>query len=219
MLKTIIAFNVALIIGVIMLIVFHFDNDHPAVAQGQEGEFRSAIESSNNVNMSVDPISPDKLRIAQKESIYQRPPEIIASAGKINVNDDLQLGELIGEKVILVKFWTFGCVNCQATFPHVNRWYEDYKEEGLEIVSFHTPEFAYEHKLSNVEDAVEKWGIEFPVLLDNEYENFNAYNNHYWPHVYLIDKDGFIVYDHIGQGDYDATEEKIKELLIELNKE
>jgi len=217
--KTIIAINAALLIGVLMLVIFHFNNEHPTVALGETTNGANPVESEENINISVDPISLEQKRIAQKESVYKRPPEIITSAGKINASDDLQLSDLIGEKVLLIKFWTFGCVNCQATFPHVNRWYDEYKDDGLEIVSFHTPEFAYEHKLSNVRSAVEKWEIEFPVLLDNEYENFNAYNNHYWPHMYLIDKDGFIVYDHIGQGDYGETEEKIKELLTELNEE
>lgn len=152
----------------------------------------------------------------EKETLFPRPPEIIDPTAFINADDTLKMENLIGEKVILVKFWTFGCVNCQHTLPYVNEWYEKYKDDGLEIVSFHTPEFAYEHNLANVKNAAQKWGIQYPVILDNEFKNFRAYENRYWPHMYLVDKGGFIVYDHIGQGGYEETEVKIKELLLEM---
>lgn len=172
---------------------------------------------SSQAQKVTDPMPQEVEEEINKENMYPRPPEIVNPTAFINVAEDIQLSALMAErKVILVKFWTFACVNCQHTLPHVNEWYERYKDQGFEIVSFHTPEFAYEHKLANVQSAVDKWHITYPVILDNDFSNFRAYNNRYWPHMYLIDRDGFIVYDHIGQGNYDEIEAKIKELLLEL---
>lgn len=140
-------------------------------------------------------------------------PELVAPTGFVNT-DGITLEELWG-KVVMVKFWTFACVNCQRTLPHVNALYEKYHDQGFEIVSVHTPEFAYEHKLENVEAAVEKWGIKFPVVLDNNYDTWRAYGNRYWPRHYLLNRRGEIVYDHIGEGAYTLTEERVAELLAQ----
>jgi thiol-disulfide isomerase/thioredoxin len=126
-----------------------------------------------------------------------------------------KLADLVGKKVILLDFMTYSCINCQRTFPYLTAWYKKYKDMGLEIVAIHTPEFAFEHKLENVQAAFKQYGLTFPAVLDNDYGTWNAYQNQYWPHKYLIDIDGFIVYDHIGEGGYDETESKIKELLAE----
>ena len=99
--------------------------------------------------------------------------------------------------------------------PYLNSWYDKYQGEGLEIIGIHTPEFEFEHDPTNVENALKQYGIEFPVVQDNEYQTWTAYNNHYWPHKYLIDIDGFVVYDHIGEGGYDETEQEIQTLLAE----
>jgi glutathione peroxidase-family protein len=97
----------------------------------------------------------------------------------------------------------------------MNSWYEKYKDKGLTVIGLHTPEFSYEKKKQNVEDAMKQFGIEFPVVLDNNYETWNAYGNRFWPRRYLIDFEGNIVFDHIGEGKYKETEEKILELLAE----
>lgn len=140
--------------------------------------------------------------------------EIENPSGFVNV-DSISLEELVGEKVILVDFMTYSCINCQRTFPYVTAWYDKYKDQGLEIIGIHTPEFAFEKDINNVRDAMKKYGIEYPVVLDNEYSTWRAYDNHYWPRKYLIDIHGNIVYDHIGEGAYEETEMKIKELLEE----
>jgi thiol-disulfide isomerase/thioredoxin len=129
--------------------------------------------------------------------------------------DSITLGELVGKKVILVDFMTYSCVNCQRTFPYLNQWYGAYKDHGLEIVGIHTPEFAFERDIDNVRRAAEKFGLAFPIVLDNNYATWSAYKNRYWPRKYLIDIHGNIVYDHIGEGAYDETEAKIVELLNE----
>ncbi len=99
--------------------------------------------------------------------------------------------------------------------PYLNAWYDKYNNQGLQIISIHSPEFDFEKNQQNVADAVKQYGIKYPVVLDNNYGTWNAYQNRYWPHKYLIDIDGFVVYDHIGEGSYEETERKIQELLKE----
>ena len=145
-------------------------------------------------------------------SQYPRAKEITTPAGFINT-EKITVAENIGKKVILVDFWTYSCINCQRTTPYLNAWWEKYKDKGLLIIGVHTPEFAFEKEYQNVKTAVEKFGIKYPVVLDNDYGTWNAYGNRYWPRKYLIDINGQIVYDHIGEGFYDETENKIQELL------
>ncbi len=144
----------------------------------------------------------------------KRYAEIARPAGFLNA-EPFTLGELIGKKVILIDFVTYSCINCIRTFPYLNAWYEKYRNDGLEIVGIHTPEFAFEKDIDNVREALKKHGIEFPVVLDNDYATWRAYGNNYWPRKYLIDIDGNIIYDHIGEGAYDETEKKIREALVE----
>lgn len=138
--------------------------------------------------------------------------EIVKPSGFIHA-DPFKLEDIVGKKIVMISFMTYGCINCIHTMPYLNAWYEKYKDQGFEIVGIHTPEFAYEHKIENVRSALEKYGIKFPVVLDNDYATWNAYGNNYWPRKYIIDLDGHIVYDHIGEGDYDGAEKKIQELL------
>ncbi|MES2059767.1 MAG: cytochrome c biogenesis protein CcdA [Patescibacteria group bacterium] len=140
--------------------------------------------------------------------------EIENPSGFVN-SKPFKLADLVGKKVILLDFMTYSCINCQRTFPYLKAWYEKYKSEGLEIAAIHTPEFAFEHKIENVEAAFAQYGLTFPAVLDNDYGTWNAYQNQYWPHKYLIDIDGNIRYDHIGEGGYDETESQIKSLLAE----
>ncbi len=140
--------------------------------------------------------------------------EIRNPSGFVNT-DGITISELVGTKVILVDFMTYSCINCQRTFPYLNDWYARYKDQGLEIIGIHTPEFAFEHDLDNVRAAMQKFGITYPVILDNEYATWAAYKNRYWPRKYLIDIHGNIVYDHIGEGAYAETENKIVEQLNE----
>ncbi len=154
------------------------------------------------------------LRVPQKEARFERAKEISTPDAFINT-DPITIQEIIGKKVILVDFWTYSCINCKRTIPHLNSWHEKYKDKGLAIIGLHTPEFEFEKDLENVKRAVEKFDIKYPVVLDNDYSTWTAYRNQYWPRKYLIDIDGFIVYDRIGEGGYEETEEKIVELLNE----
>ena len=128
-------------------------------------------------------------------------------------SEPFALGDYVGEKVILVDFWTYSCINCQRTQPYLNAWNEAYADEGLLIVGVHTPEFEFEKDLANVEAAVQEEGITYPVVLDNEKSTWNAYGNNYWPRKYLIGLDGTVVYDLIGEGSYAETEEAIRSAL------
>jgi len=152
-----------------------------------------------------------KTKSDYKEFKYR---EIVNPSGFVNATP-FKLADLIGKKVILVDFMTYSCINCQRTFPYLNAWYEKYKDQGLEIVAIHTPEFAFEKNIKNVEQAAQEFGLKFPLVLDNDYATWGAYENQYWPRKYLIDINGNVVYDHIGEGNYDVTEAKIVELLKE----
>jgi cytochrome c biogenesis protein CcdA/thiol-disulfide isomerase/thioredoxin len=118
-------------------------------------------------------------------------------------------------KVVLVDFWTYSCINCLRTLPHVEAWDRLYRKDGLVIVGVHTPEFAFEHVPSNVRAAVRRLGVHYPVALDNEYGTWTAYQNEYWPAKYLIDRTGHVRYAHFGEGEYDVTERNIRLLLGE----
>jgi thiol-disulfide isomerase/thioredoxin len=156
-------------------------------------------------------------RIERKEAEFQRAEEIVAPTGFINT-DGVSINEARGEKVVLVDFWTYACYNCQNTQPYLNAWHEEYADDGLLIIGVHTPEFGFERDPANVERAVREAGIEYPVVLDNNYATWNAYDQRYWPAMYLIDADGFIRYSHFGEGAYGETEAKIRELLAEKDR-
>ncbi len=154
--------------------------------------------------------------IEEKLNKYPRAKEVDQTHGFINTDEDgITISELIGDKVVLLDIWTYSCINCQRTLPYLNAWYEKYKDQGLEIVAVHTPEFEFEKDINNVQQAVDQFDVKYPVVLDNDYRTWNAYNNRYWPRKYLIDIDGFVVYDHIGEGAYEETEEVIQRLLAE----
>lgn len=116
-------------------------------------------------------------------------------------------------KVVLVDFWTYSCINCIRTLPYLNDWHEKYHKKGLVIIGVHTPEFEFEKKLENVKNAVIKHNIHYAVALDNDYQTWRNFNNRYWPAHYLIDKNGYVVYQHFGEGEYDVTENNIRYLL------
>ncbi len=152
--------------------------------------------------------------VEEKADHFEPAKEISTPDGFINTNN-ITIGEFVGKKVVLLDIWTYSCINCQRTLPYLNAWQEKYADKGLVIIGLHTPEFEFEKKYDNVLEAVQKFGITYPVVLDNDYSTWTAYGNRYWPRKYLIDIDGYVVYDHIGEGGYEETERKIQELLHE----
>ncbi len=116
-------------------------------------------------------------------------------------------------KVVLIDFWTYSCVNCLRTLPHLKAWDARYRKDGLVILGVHTPEFAFEHVPSNVRAAVKNLGVRYPVALDNQYGTWTAYHNEYWPAEYLIDRTGHLRHTHFGEGNYSETEQTIRHYL------
>ena len=120
-------------------------------------------------------------------------------------------------KVVLVDFWEYTCINCIRTFPYLRRWDRLYRPLGLVIVGVHTPEFEFGKNPARVADATKRFGFEFPVAIDSDYKIWYAFHNEAWPADYLIDKNGSIVYMHIGEGEYGYFEQRIQELLKQAN--
>ena len=128
----------------------------------------------------------------------------------------LSLSGLKG-KVVLVDFWTYSCINCQRTLPHVEAWNQKYAAAGLTIIGVHTPEFAFEHVVSNVSAAARQLGVTYPIAIDNNYGTWDAYQNEYWPAEYLIDSTGTVRHVDFGEGAYGQTEGFIRQLLRAAN--
>jgi thiol-disulfide isomerase/thioredoxin len=126
----------------------------------------------------------------------------------------LTLTDLRG-KVVLLNFWTFGCYNCKNILPYVRQWHDTYTADGLVVVGVHFPEFAYEADLNNLREATVNLGVVWPVAYDNDGTTWRAYRQRYWPTLYLIDKQGHLRYQRIGEGAYTQTEDAIKALLAE----
>lgn len=116
-------------------------------------------------------------------------------------------------KVVLVDFWTYSCINCQRSLPHIKEWQKAYKDAGLEIIGVHSPEFGFEKKADNVVSQAKKLGVTYPVALDNKLTTWNNYRNRFWPAKYLIDAHGTVRYFKFGEGQYAQTEDLIRELL------
>jgi thiol-disulfide isomerase/thioredoxin len=118
-------------------------------------------------------------------------------------------------KVVLVDFWTFSCINSLRPLPYIRAWAAKYQAQGLVVIGVQSPEFAFEQRLDNVRDALATHAIRFPVAVDNGHRVWNAFQNEYWPAIYLIDAEGRIRYHRFGEGDYDQTEHAIQALLVE----
>ncbi len=145
---------------------------------------------------------------------YKKAPDLVGISHYINTTPE-KLKEEIDGKVVLYDIWTYSCINCVRTLPYITSWNEKYSDDGLLIIGIHSPEFEFEKDSDNVRMAIEKYGITYPVVLDNEHETWKAFENRYWPRKYVADHEGYIRYDHIGEGAYEKTEEVIQKLLEE----
>ncbi len=181
----------------------------------QYGAFISNIEDNEvvksvlNNNQSNKPIAS-----LTCDNEFAHAPEIIPTGEWLNTTP-LSIEELKG-KVVLVDFWTYTCINCIRTLPYLNDWHKKYADQGLVIIGVHTPEFAFEKELQNVQKAVDDFDIKYPVVQDNDYETWRAYENRYWPAKYFVDKNGCIRDTHFGEGDYQESEAIIQKLLKEI---
>ncbi len=178
----------------------------------------TAVVATSSVAAATSSVKENLRAIAAEDQKngYGLAYEFVSPSGFINTQP-FKLSDLIGKKVILLDFWTYSCINCVRTLPYLEAWDKKYRDQGLEIIGVHTPEFNFEKNYDNVKAAVAKYGIQYPVVLDSNYAIWSAYKNLYWPHEYLIDIAGYIVHDHIGEGDYEATEGEIQKLLAERN--
>lgn len=181
------------------------------------------IDELNKLNQDGEGNLQTKLKEHGKD--LSKLPKLVAAPNFVGIDywintAPLSMEELKG-KVVLIDFWTYSCINCIRTLPYITKWYDTYKDQGLVIVGVHTPEFEFEKKESNVEDAVKRFGIHYPVALDNQHKTWKAYSNLYWPAHYLIDQEGIIRYFHFGEGAYVETENAIRNLLglVPLHKE
>ena len=185
--KTAIACGIIITVGIISISVFYNEVDM----------------KRNTIYIEID----DKSKL-------QKAPNILDANEYINTSQN-ELAKILEEKGVLYDIWTYSCINCIRTLPYITTWDEKYRDDGLVIVGIHTPEFEFEKDKDNVLAAVQKFDINYPVVLDNEKEIWNAFQNKYWPRKYITDHDGYIRYDHIGEGSYKETEEVIQKLLDE----
>jgi hypothetical protein len=140
-----------------------------------------------------------------------RMPSLGGVTGWLN-SEPLGPAELQGQ-VVLVNFWTLTCINWLRQEPYVRAWSHAYREDGLVVIGVHTPEFSFEHEIDRVRQATKERDIDYPVAVDNDYEIWNAFDNHYWPALYFVDREGIIRDHHFGEGRYEESERVIQRLL------
>jgi len=148
------------------------------------------------------------------KSGFKAAPDLVGITNYLNTTPE-ELSKEIEGKVVLYDIWTYSCINCIRTLPFITAWDDKYSDQGLLIIGIHSPEFEFEKDLENVKTAVSKHGIQYPIVLDNDKETWDAFENRYWPRKYIADHEGYIRYDHIGEGRYQETEKVIQELLRE----
>ena len=174
--------------------------------------FENIEPVQNAINKRTAPSSFDVEPQKGKLGDYGMASEIVTKGVWFNTEgQSLTMEELRG-KVVLIDFWTYSCINCVRTIPHLSSWYEAYKDEGLVIIGVHSPEFTFERDADNVQKAMKELGVNWPVVLDNDFKQWQAYSNRYWPAKYFIDRTGRIRYFHFGEGEYDTSEEVIRKL-------
>jgi thiol-disulfide isomerase/thioredoxin len=178
---------------------------HPVITAGM-------VENQNITTMKLNATQFQQIDKSQ----FKKAPEFAQISSYINTpnNSPITLSSLKG-KVVLVYIWTYTCINSIRPMPYIDDWDQKYSDKGLDIVGVHSPEFSFEKNINNVKDAVQRFGIRYPVILDSDHGTWNAYRNNYWPRYYLIDTQGYVRYDHIGEGDYDQIEKSIQSLLAE----
>ncbi len=134
-------------------------------------------------------------------------------AASVWLNSEPLTSDGLRGRVVLVDFWTYSCVNWLRTLPYLRAWDERYRDRGLVLVGAHAPEFGFEHDLENLRRATHELGVGYPVVVDNEFAIWRSFENHYWPAVYLVDRDGEVRFHHFGEGAYEETERAIQLLL------
>jgi cytochrome c biogenesis protein CcdA/thiol-disulfide isomerase/thioredoxin len=205
----------AIIAAVAFILVFHVDEDLAKVSFPTssllDGLGKKHFKRGTNITERKPPASRAPAGMALPD--YGPAPDFAGISNWFN-SPPLTLAKLRG-KVVLIDFWTYSCINCLRTLPHVEAWDRMYRKDGLVIVGVHTPEFAFEAEPSNVRAAIKRLGVHYPVALDPKYGTWDHWGNQYWPAKYLIDRRGHVRCAHFGEGEYDKTERNIRLLLGE----
>ena len=206
------------VVAVVALgLVLHVDDDLARLTPGYTTFLQTKLEGNATATRELAKVRGGGTARAAVHSSrnglpdYGTAPALQADGAWIN-SPPLTMQGLRG-KVVLVDFWTYSCINCLRTLPHLKAWWAAYRDKGLVIVGVHTPEFAFEHVTSNVRAAVKRLGVTWPVMQDNHYRTWDGYANQYWPAEYLVDRQGRVRHTHFGEGDYAETESLIRRLL------
>ena len=207
-----------MVIGGVHSPIFQFEKNHTIAKSATEaGISHPVFTAGMGENRTIMTVKLNATKFQQiDKSQFTKAPEFAQISGYINTpnNTPIPLSSLEG-KVVLVYIWTYTCINSIRPMPYIHDWNQKYSNDGLVIVGVHSPEFQFEKNYTNVKDAVKRFGITYPVVLDSDHGTWNAYGNNYWPRFYLIDSQGYIRYDHIGEGDYDLIEKSLRSLLAE----
>jgi cytochrome c biogenesis protein CcdA/thiol-disulfide isomerase/thioredoxin len=208
----------ALIAVVALGLVFHVDDHLAKISAPWTTYLQDKVENSSSGKRELaklrgggEALTAVRGQAAGDLPDYGAAPPLHADGDWINTKP-LAISQLRG-KVVLIDFWTYSCINCLRTLPHLKAWNTTYGKQGLVIIGVHTPEFAFEHVSSNVRAAVKRLGITYPVVQDNRFLTWDNYSNQYWPAEYLIDKTGHVRHTHFGEGQYGETEQLIRRLL------
>ena len=205
-------------------LAFHLLDALQRDVPGYTSALEDHVEGSGSIAKQIDALDGEKANPFAKKAATTAKMSTLPRLGKapnfagivswFNTPRDkpLSLAQLKG-KVVLVDFWTYSCINCQRSLPHVEGWYDDYRNDGFVVVGVSTPEFAFEHVISNVRNAAGNLGIHYPVAIDNNYDTWYAYGNNYWPAEYLIDPTGEVRAYDFGEGGYSTMEGNIRMLL------
>jgi cytochrome c biogenesis protein CcdA/thiol-disulfide isomerase/thioredoxin len=204
------------VLATALAIAFDVDQRFTTAVPGYTAALQKRIEQSSAARRELQKLSDASEPAAASSGNDSQAPDFRGIQQWLNTPNGrpLSLKDLRG-RVVLVDFWTYSCINCLRTLPHLEAWDRAYRKAGLTIVGVHSPEFAFEHVPDNVRSAVERLGVRYPVALDNDFATWRAYSNDYWPAEYLIDKSGRVRHEHYGEGSYGETEALIRKLLGE----
>lgn len=189
----------------------------PSQSYLQQKQLEDSVDNLSTKTGNIITVKLNKTAFTEiDKSNYPLAPELQGITAYINTENGkpITLADLRGN-VVLFDFWTYTCINCIRTIPYLNEWYDRYGDQGFVILGVHSPEFDFEKNIQNVQNAVNEFGIKYPIVLDSDHKTWNAYKNNYWPRHYLIDSQGYIREDHIGEGGYNETEKTIQTLLAE----
>ena len=183
-------------------------------AEIKTGIIFGGIIITGTIFLAILFIGLDEFVSINQDSGIKKAPNLVDISYYLNISSE-ELTKKMENKVILYDIWTYSCINCIRTLPFITSWDERYSDQGLLIIGIHSPEFEFEKDPENVKIAIKKYGITYPVVMDNNMETWKAFENNYWPRKYIADHEGNLRYDHIGEGSYQETEKIIQKLLDE----